>query len=108
MADEKFTIVLKKSPDYRIYPGNVVYGGPTPDLEGVLISFCVDHAPFPNYLQHPILEGRVDISKIVDQAIAGNLERELLCGISMSLHQAKALQTWLNTMIETIERQRGG
>ncbi len=108
MADDKFTIILKRSPDYKIYPGNVVYGGPTPDLEEIVMNFCVDHSAYPNYIQHPITEGRVDTSTISDLAVMGNVERELLCGVSMSVKQAKQLVDWLSQIIQNIERQHGG
>jgi hypothetical protein len=107
MADEKFTIVLKKSPDYKIYPGNVVYGGPTPDLQGIVMNFCVDHAPLPSYIQHAVINGKVNSSTVIDQAVAGNLEREVLCGITMSLNQAEALQVWLTKLIEKIKGPDG-
>ena len=103
MPEDKFTIVLKRSPEYKIYPGNVVYGAPTPDGQGILMNICVDHAAFPSYIQHSVVEGKVDTSKIDDQAVMGNLERELLCGISMSLNQAKVLVEWLTQTIEKIE-----
>lgn len=105
MPDDKFTIVLKRSPEYKIYPGNVVYGGATPDGAGILMNICVDHAAFPSYIQHSIVEGKVDISRIDDQAVMGNLERELLCGISMSTAQAKQLAGWLTALINKIEEQ---
>lgn len=107
MADDKFTIVFKRSPDYKIYPGNVVFGGPTPDAAGVFMNFCVDHAPNPSYTQHPVHDGKVDVSEVLDQAVAGNLEREMLCGVTMTLNQAKVLAGWLNQIIANIERQRG-
>lgn len=109
MADDKFTIVLKRSPEYKIYPGNVIYGGPTPNGEAILMNVCVDHAAFPNYVQHAISpEGKIDMAKIDDQAVVGNVERELLCGISMTIVQAKRTVEWLSQMIDLIERQRNG
>jgi hypothetical protein len=38
----------------------------------------------------------------------GNVERELLCGVSMSVKQAKQLVDWLSQIIQNIERQHGG
>ena len=104
MADEsKFTVIMKRSPDYKIYPGSGVFGSPTPDGKGILMNFCVDHAAFPNYIQYAIVEGKIDSSKIVDQARMGEVEREILCGISMSVEQARGLVSWLKRTIATIE-----
>lgn len=107
MADRRFTIIFKKAPDYRIYPGDVAYGGPLPNGEGILMHICSDHAATPNYVQHAVDEsGNVDASVIADQAVAGDIERELLCGISMSLQQAKRVVSWLTQHINTIEGNR--
>ena len=108
MADDKFTIVIKRSPDYKIYPCNVIYGAPTPDGQGILMNVCIDHAPFPNYIQHSIVEGNIDMSNIADQAIMGNLEREVLCGLSMSVTQAKTMLGWLKQTLDKIERHGHG
>src|SRR2546426_306690 len=107
MPEDKFTIVYKRAPDYRIYPGDVIYGGPTPDGEGIMMNVCVDHTAFPSYIQHPIENGKVRADVIVDQAMVGNLERELLCGVSLSLQQAKRTIEWLKQMVSKIEKGEG-
>jgi hypothetical protein len=106
MADKKFTIVLKKSPDYRIYPVQNVYGGPVLDASGILMNVCVDHPALPNYVTHPVLEdgSTVDMATIEDQAQVGNAEREILCGLFISVQEAKKIVSWLTTHIERIER----
>ncbi|MBI3365897.1 MAG: hypothetical protein HY033_13445 [Ignavibacteriae bacterium] len=107
MTDGKFTVIIKRSPDYKLYPANGVYGGPTPDGLGIMMNICMDHAAFPNYIQHPISsEGKVDTTTIQDQAVMGDLERELLCGICMSLEQAKRMRFWLDDIIKKIEGHR--
>lgn len=106
--DNKFIIVVKKAPDYRIIPGNVVYGGPSPDLEGVVINFCVDHTALPNYIEHDIVNGKVNASQPINQVTIGNVEREVLCGVTMSLDQAKKLCVWLKAVIDNIEELRNG
>lgn len=104
---DKLTVVFKRSPDYRIYPGGLFFGGPTPDLENIIMNVCVDHAAFPNYTQHNIVDGKVDMGQVADQAIVGEIEREVLCGISISVVQAQRLVTWLNDNIEKINRGKG-
>ncbi len=98
MADpNKFTVVFKRSPDYRIFPCQVVFGGPVPDKSGVLFNVCVDHPAFPNYIAHPINPDgiTVDTRTISDMATIGSVEREMLCGVFVSPQQAKALADWL-------------
>lgn len=107
MAEKNFTILLKKATDYRIYPCPQVFGGPLPDMSGVMMNVCVDHSAFPNYISHEVDEkGNVDTAKIVDQVQIANLEREMLCGIVLSLDEAKRVVTWLMSHIQTIEGRR--
>lgn len=104
MAEKQFTILLKRSSDYKIMPGQTVYGGPLPDLSGILMNICVDHSAFPNYIAHEIqADGRVDTNNIVDQVQIANLERELLCGIVFTVDQARSVVKWLERHIKQIE-----
>lgn len=104
MDEKTFTILLKKAPDYKIIPGQTIYGGPLPDMSGVLMNVCVDHAAFPNYVTHPVDEsGKVDTQTVVDQVQIANLEREMLCGIVLTLEQSKRLVNWLSMQIQNIE-----
>ena len=106
--EKKFTIIGKRAPDYKIYPAGIIYGGPTPDSQSILMNVCVDHSAFPNYTQHQIVDGRVDMSVVQDQAMVGDVEREILCGILLSTDQAKKLVGWLAQNLEKIERNLGG
>ena len=72
-----------------------------------MMNVCVDHTAFPSYIQHPIENGKVRADVIVDQAMVGNLERELLCGVSLSLQQAKRTIEWLKQMVSKIEKGEG-
>lgn len=104
MADKNFTISLKKAPDYKIVPGQTIYGGPLPDFSGILMNVCVDHAAFPNYITHPVGDdGKVDTLTITDQVQIANLEREMLCGVVLTLDQARRLLAWLGQQIQNIE-----
>jgi hypothetical protein len=106
--NDKFTIVTKRAPDYKIYPGGVVLGGPAPDMESILMNFCLDHTAFPTYTTHSIVDGKVDVSKVDDIASVGNLEREILCGISLTVPQAKRLKDWLEHHIALIDEGSHG
>ena len=105
MTEQKFTIVFKRSPEYKIFASPVVYGGPTPDGKGILINFCVDHAAFPSYVEHLVEDGKVNIQQINSIAQVGNVERELQAGVYMSLDEAEITMRWLKEMLEKI---RGG
>jgi hypothetical protein len=103
MEEKKFTIVFKKSPDFKIYPAQVIYGGPTPDLSGVVMNFGVDHHPIPSYVQHPIEGTQVLLGKIDQIAQVGNVERELLGALYITTSQAKSTAQWLLEQVEKIE-----
>ncbi|MFH0992558.1 MAG: hypothetical protein V1799_21375 [bacterium] len=101
---QDFTIALKRSPDYKIYPFQTVYGGPLPDLSAILLNVCIDHSAFPSYVTHPIKEdGSVDMNTITDLTQIANIEREVLCGLMVPLPLAKALVSWLQAHINRIE-----
>ncbi len=104
MADKNFTILMKRAPDYKIIPCGTVYGGPLPDASGIMMNICVDHTAFPNYVTHEVdSEGRVNAQNIIDQVQIANMEREMLCGIVLTLDQAKRMANWLNSHIDKIE-----
>jgi hypothetical protein len=105
LAEEKFTIVFKRSPDYRIFAAPVIYGGPTPDGKGILINFCVDHSAFPSYVEHLIEGGKVNIQEINSIAQVGNVEREIQAGVFLSLEEAERTMLWLQELLRKI---RGG
>lgn len=105
VAEQKFTIVFKRSPDYKIFTSPVVYGGPTPEGKGILINFCVDHAAFPSYVEHLVEGGKVNIQEINSIAQVGNVEREIQAGVYMSLDEAERTMIWLQDMLRKI---RGG
>ncbi len=100
MAEKKFTIVFKRSPDYRVYAAPVIYGGPTPDGRGILINLCVDHAAFPSYVEHRIDEkGHVNLQEIDSIAQVGNVEREIQAGIFLSIDEAQRTVRWLQDLL---------
>lgn len=102
--EQKFTIVFKRSPDYKIYSGPTLYGGPTPDGQGVLINFCVDHLAFPSYVEHRIRpDGTVDISEITNIAQVGNVEREIQAGLYLSVSDAIKTIAWLQKMLDQMK-----
>jgi hypothetical protein len=105
MADEKFTVVFRRAPDYRIYPSNIVYGGPTPDSKNILLNVCVDHQAFPSYTQHKVEAGRVNMGEPGEQVTAGQVEREMVAGVLMSLDQARSLHGMLGRVIQSMEKR---
>jgi len=104
MPEPKFTVVFKRAPDYRIYPGPTLYGGPTPDGKGVLINFCVDHAAFPSYTEHPVdSKGKVTISEITSIAQVGNVEREIQAGLYLSKEEVERTIVWLQDILDRLK-----
>jgi hypothetical protein len=101
MNEQKYTIVFKKSPDYRIYPAQVIFGGPVPDGSGILVNFGVDHHPMPSYVQFPIDKdsGLIRMQNPDEVAQVGNAERELLGALYITVEQAKRTVIWLNEQI---------
>ena len=102
----KFIIVFKKSPDFKIFPAQVIFGGPVPDGSGILMNFGVDHLPIPNYTQHSIDGKVVDVNKVEQVAQVGNIEREIIGALYITTEQAKRTAKWLNEKVEEIERGR--
>lgn len=105
---QQFTVMLKRSPDYRIYPCQEIYGGPVPDGSGILMNICVDHYSFPNYISHPVDNGKVNLSVISDSASVGEVERELLCGVYLTVDEAKKAIGWLGKIVEALESRGKG
>lgn len=102
--EQKFTVVFRRASDYKIYPAQIIYGGPVPDGSGILMSLCVDHTAFPSYVQHPVdKEGRVDPLTITDQVTTGHVEREMLAGIYLTVEQAERLAVWLTNHIKQMK-----
>lgn len=107
--DPKYTIVFKKSPDYRIYSGPILFGGPTPDAKGVLINFCVDHIAFPSYLEHPINpDGTVNSQVVSNIAQVGNTEREIQAGLYLDKADVERTIVWLQNMLNSMKGPRNG
>ena len=105
MDEKKFVIVFKRAPDFKTYPAQVIFGGPTPDGSGIIMNFGVDHNPTPNYVEHPVSEdGKVDLGKFEQIAQVGNIERELFGALYLSVDQARKTVEWLAHIIEQIDR----
>ena len=100
--DQKLTIVFRRSPDYRIFHGNLWQGGPTPGGDGILLNLCIDHLALPSYVVHEITDGRVDISNPTESVSAGQVEREVLCGILLSKNEAQQLQGFLAQFLDKL------
>lgn len=100
MAEKKFTIVFKRSPNYKVYAAPVIYGGPTPDGRGILINLCVDHTAFPSYVEHQIDDkGQVNLQEISSVAQVGNVEREIQAGVFLSRDEAERTVRWLQDLL---------
>jgi hypothetical protein len=106
MDDPKVTIVFKKSPDYRIVGANTYHGGPTPTGDGILLHFCIDHATVPSYYVHKIVDGQINMSSPDEVAQGGEVERELMSGVFLTIDGAKGLRNWLTKVLEPFEQNQ--
>lgn len=100
-----FTIVFRRAPDYKLYPAPIIYGGLLPDGKGILMNVCIDHFAFPSYTTHETdSDGRVNVTQSKDEVAQGEVERELLSGIYLTIDQAELLKVWLE---QHINRSKG-
>ena len=98
-----FTIIFRKSPDYKLYPAPVIYGGLIPDGSGILMNACIDHFAFPNLTMHETdANGMVNLSQAKSRVVQGEVEREILCGIYLTIDQAIGLREWLDNHIKKV------
>lgn len=92
----KVTVSFRKSPDYRIFSATDVYGGPTADGSGVFFHLTIDHFPTPSYQTFNVNDhGQVNLGTARETITAGDLEKELLCGIMFTPDVAIKIGNWL-------------
>ena len=92
----KVTVSFRKSDDYRLYPVTDVYGGTTVDGDAVFFHLTVDHFPTPSYQTFiPDSEGRINLGDVKETISAGDIEKELLCGIMLTPEAAVKIGNWL-------------
>ncbi len=92
----KVTVSFRKSPDYRIFSATDVFGGPTADGSGVFFHLTIDHFPTPSYQTFNVNDqGQVNLGTARETITAGDLEKELLCGIMFTPDVAIKIGNWL-------------
>lgn len=93
---KKITMSFRKSADYKLYPAGNAYIAPTIDGTKLLVNFTIDHPSLPSYQTYPINEkGIIDMNTVIDSTSAGELEKEILCGILLTTQDAKSIGQFL-------------
>jgi hypothetical protein len=102
-----FTISYKKAHDYKIFPCSGVWGGPSPDATKLIVNLMVEHRSIPSYETFDIGEGgNIDLTRIKDSVSAGNMERELVCGILLTSEDARSIGAWLINHANEMDARR--
>ena len=105
----KITVSFRKSPDYRIYSATDLWGGPTADRAAVFFHLAIDHFPTPSYQSFVANEqGLVNPNEVKETIAAGDLEKELLCGIMLTPEVALKIGNWLVGHGQELIKLRGG
>ncbi len=94
----KVTVNFRKSPDYRIFSATDIWGGPTADGSAVFFHMTIDHFPTPSYQTFAANEqGQVNLGDVKETITAGDIEKELLCGVMLTPDVAIKVGNWLIT-----------
>jgi hypothetical protein len=100
---KKITMSFKKSPEYKMYPAGGAWVAPTIDGNKLVVNFIIDHPSLPSYQTFPISEeGVIDLKNVIDSTSAGELEREILCGILLTPEDAISIGRFLTENGERI------
>jgi hypothetical protein len=92
----KVTVNFRKSQDYRIFAATDIYGGPTADGAAVFFHMTIDHFPTPSYQTFAVnSDGRVNLADVKETVSAGDVEKELLCGVLLTPDVAIKVGNWL-------------
>lgn len=92
----KVTVSFRKSADYRIFSATDLYGGPTADGSAVFFHLTIDHFPTPSYQSFESDEhGQINLKDVKETITAGDVDKELLCGIMFTPAVAVKIGNWL-------------
>lgn len=106
--ERKVTVSFRKSADYRIYSATDLFGGPTADGAAVFFNLSIDHFPTPSYQSFVAdAQGRVTQNDLKETITAGDIEKELLCGIMLMPEVAIKIGNWLVARGEESIQRRG-
>jgi len=95
-------IYYTKSPTYRTYHLDGIFGGLTP--KGIFVDIFTEHISPPSKIVHQIKEdGKIgdEIGRINNEP---GLLREYQCGIAINIENAISIRNWLDTKIDEYEK----
>lgn len=108
MADPKplpseVTYSFSRSPAFRVIYATGLFGGVMPTGD-IALDFVVDRAPFPVTVTHTVEpNGRLG-KEIAREASSAYIEREVQAEVRIDLALARAMRSWLDQHIETLEQ----
>ncbi|MBU4444647.1 hypothetical protein KJ656_06140 [bacterium] len=103
MGTEKKTIDIHytKSPTYRTYHLDGVFGGLTP--KGIFIDIFTEQISPPSKIVHEIKEDGNIGDEIVRTNEKVGLLREFQCGIVIDINKAVSIKNWLENKINEFQ-----
>jgi hypothetical protein len=93
-----------KSPDYRVYNADGIFGGTMPNGK-INFNIFSEIAMVPEKIIFDINKNRTLKEKRRIKEFKNEINRELQAGFVMDLQTAKSFQIWLEDKIKTIEAQ---
>jgi hypothetical protein len=90
-----------KTPCYRTYHVDGIFGGLTP-RGNLYVELFVERKPTPNMVKHAVKDSGEVGEELFREGKSGFV-REIECGLSMDIQTAKSLQKWLESKISEFE-----
>jgi hypothetical protein len=103
----KISIVFEKNKNAITFPTGGVYGGPTPNGEGIAIHFYTEYGTIPNSTTLDVIDGKIT-DPIGENISRGDVTREIQATTFVSPELAIIIASWLNDNANKILRNREG
>lgn len=104
--EPKFTVSFIKAKDYKLYPSTGVWAVPSADGTKIVLNFVVEHIAIPSYQTHEIHDKKINFVQVKDSVSSGEMEREFLCGVLLTLEDARSIGHFLVGKADEIDKQR--
>jgi hypothetical protein len=99
----EITLHYLKTPDYRSFHVDGVFGGPTPK-GNIYIEFFIERAVTPQKVVHEVTEKGL-LGKELSREGKIGIIREIEAGAIMDLATAEVLRDWLDSKIRSLKEQ---
>jgi len=90
-----------KSNTFKTSHADGIFGGITPRGE-ININFFAERFPIPQITTHEVLD-ELNVGKEIARESKDGIIRELECGITINVDNAKIISAWLSQKIQEIE-----